>query len=85
MKSIPSETEKKMAADVMPKARIVTEKDNRIRVFLDDREVPGVETVKIETLVGSKGPRVLRLTVCVEAISIEEIRQGAPPNKQTIP
>lgn len=69
----------------MPLARIVTETGKPTRVFLDDLEIPGVETVKIETLVGSKGPRLLRLTVCVETISIEEIRPGTVPNAQTIP
>lgn len=69
----------------MPAARIVTETGKPTRLFLDDLEVPGVEHVKIETLVGSKGPRLLRITVTVESISIEEQRPGAPPAKTTIP
>jgi hypothetical protein len=54
-------------------------------LFLDDLEVPSVESVKIETLVGKKGPRLLRITVCVESISIEEQREGSFTARQTIP
>lgn len=69
----------------MPTARIVTQTGKQTRLFLDDLEVPSVESVKIETLVGKKGPRLLRITVCVESISIEEQREGSFTARQTIP
>lgn len=86
MNAPPSETASKTTpAPTMPQARIVTETGQRTRVFLDNLEVPSVEAVKIETLVGTKGPRLLRLTVVVESISIEEVRSGIQSTKQTIP
>lgn len=59
---------------MLPLGRVVFARGRPVEVYLDGLRVQGVQSVKVETEIGVNAPKILRLTVCVSDVVIEETR-----------